>query len=131
MNVTGYVAMALAMAWATSGENGQVMSPAEVDSLTAREHHLLLLDVRTEEEFQGALGHLEGALLIPVQELSDRMQELEPYRSDTIVVYCRTGSRSHYATELLRAKGFKAFNMTGGMVQWNNEHRPVIRAEHQ
>jgi len=107
------------------------MTPAQVDSLSARGNGILLLDVRTQEEFYGSLGHLEGALLIPVQELERRLEELEPYRKDTVVVYCRTGNRSHHATVLLRSKGFMAFNMTGGMVQWNDEQRPVIRGENR
>ena len=119
----------IALAMAIFSENGATMTPAQVDSLRAQGSGFLLLDVRTEGEFHGSLGHLEGALLIPVQELAERLDELEPYKKDTVVVYCRTGNRSHYATELLRSKGFKAFNMTGGMVQWNQEKRSVIRQE--
>ena len=131
MNYAECVVMALALAFGPSGEDGAVMTPAQVDSLTAQGGDILLLDVRTEEEFHGSLGHLKGALLIPVQDLAERLEELEPYRNDTVVVYCRTGNRSHHATVLLRAKGFTAFNMTGGMVQWNNEHRPVIGGDGQ
>lgn len=119
----------IALAMAIFGDNGAVMTPAQVDSLRAQGSGFLLLDVRTEGEFYGSLGHLHGALLIPVQELADRLDELAPYRKDTVVVYCRTGNRSHHATALLRSKGFNAFNMTGGMVQWNQEKRPVIRQE--
>lgn len=123
--------IALALSCAPSEQDGDVMTPAQVDSLSARGNGMLLLDVRTQEEFYGSLGHLEGALLIPVQELEQRLEELEPYREDTVVVYCRTGNRSHHATVLLRSKGFTAFNMTGGMVQWNDEQRPVIRGENR
>lgn len=125
MNVVGLMVIALTMGWL--GEDGHVMTPAQVDSL--RGNGVLLLDVRTREEFDGSLGHLHGALLIPIQELDERLAELEPFRDDTVVVYCRSGNRSHHATALLRSKGFKAFNMTGGMVQWNREQRSVIRKE--
>jgi rhodanese-related sulfurtransferase len=129
MNYAGMIVLMLTMGCAPSGNNDAVMTPAQVDSLTSADSTVVLLDVRTEGEFNGSLGHLSGALLIPVQELGDRLEELEPYRDRTVVVYCRTGNRSHHATELLRSKGFLAFNMTGGMVQWNGEGRPAVRAE--
>ena len=53
---------------------------------------VLLLDVRTPSEF--ASGHIENSILIPVQELEQRIAELEPYRGKTIIAYCRSGNRS-------------------------------------
>ena len=87
----------------------------------------VLLDVRTAPEFVGSLGHLRGAVLIPVQELESRMNELESYRGKIIVVYCRVGVRSKHATQMLRDLGFTAFNMTGGMLQWNVEKRSSVK----
>ncbi|MBM2846995.1 MAG: Protein containing rhodanese-like domain, partial [Bacteroidetes bacterium] len=49
------------------------------------------------------------------------------YKDKTIITYCRTGNRSGKAAALLQAQGFKVFNMSGGIVQWNEEHRPVVR----
>ena len=46
---------------------------------------LLILDVRSREEFSGELGHLEGAVLLPLPELGSRLDELSPYRMQTIV----------------------------------------------
>ena len=80
---------------------------------------LLLLDVRTGPEFTGALGHLPGAILIPLAELGERKNELEKYRENQIIVVCRSGNRSGQATKILRAEGFNALNMTGGMLAWN------------
>ncbi|MCC6397873.1 MAG: rhodanese-like domain-containing protein [Bacteroidetes bacterium] len=107
------------------------ITPSEVDSLQNRDTTHVLLDVRTREEFDGPLGHLEGALLIPVQELEIRIDELSPFKNKTIVAICRSGVRSAHATALLNAKGFHALNMTGGMVRWNAEGRPVIHTENQ
>jgi rhodanese-related sulfurtransferase/rubrerythrin len=74
-----------------------------------------LLDVRQPEEY--ARMHLPGALLIPVGELHDRMDELDP--SLTTIVYCASGGRAGTATGLLRNAGFHdAWNMTGGMTAW-------------
>ena len=107
------------------------ITPAEVDSLQGRDTTHLLLDVRTLEEFDGPLGHLDGALLIPVQELEARIGELSPHRNKTIVAICRSGVRSGRATALLNTRGFHALNMVGGMVRWNAEGRPVIHTENQ
>lgn len=84
---------------------------------------LLLLDVRTLEEFAG--GHLDGARLLPVQELGQRLAELEPHRQDTIIAYCRSGHRSGIAAAMLQARGYRALNMTGGILRWVRERRPV------
>lgn len=79
---------------------------------------LVVLDVRTKEEFKGQLGHLQDAVLIPIQELERRIHELDGYKSKEILVYCRTGRRSVQACEILSAKGFKVYNLLGGIVDW-------------
>ncbi|HCW77118.1 MAG TPA: rhodanese-like domain-containing protein [Candidatus Marinimicrobia bacterium] len=79
---------------------------------------LVLLDVRTHSEWDGPLGHLSGALLIPLQELNTRFTELSSFKTKEIVVYCRSGNRSQVATAILRQKGFNAINMLGGMKEW-------------
>lgn len=79
---------------------------------------LVLLDVRTNPEWNGPLGHLKGARLIPLQELNTRFTELNSFRTKEIVVYCRSGNRSQVATAFLREKGFNAINVLGGMKDW-------------
>ncbi len=80
---------------------------------------LVLLDVRTKWEFDGDLGHLQGAILIPIQELEKRYHELDSLKGKEIVTYCRSGNRSARAAKFLTEKGFKAYNMLGGMLEWN------------
>lgn len=74
-----------------------------------------LLDVRSLEEFSGR--HLNGAVSIPVQELSGRMSELGD-KTDDIVVYCQSGNRSAMAKRLLEANGFTSVHDLGGIGQW-------------
>lgn len=69
-----------------------------------------LLDVRTWPEWER--GHLEGAMLIPVQELTSRLAELP--RDRAVVVYCASGRRSARAAEMLRRAGYEAHDL-GGM----------------
>jgi rhodanese-related sulfurtransferase len=71
------------------------------------------LDVRTEAEYQA--GHVPGAILLPVEQLEQRWQELERYRDQPLVVYCRSGRRSAIAVRLLADKGFTGLEDGGGM----------------
>jgi len=74
-----------------------------------------LLDVRSPEEYAG--GHLPGAVNIPVQELDRRMAEVGP-RDGEVILYCRSGSRSARATEMLRRHGFSKVHNLGPMTAW-------------
>jgi rhodanese-related sulfurtransferase len=120
------------LAWALSacgGTGSSLISPADVLSLAGKDSTVVLLDVRTPEEFQGETGHLARALLIPVQELDSRVGELASYRDRTIIVYCRSGHRSTRATEILQSHGFKTMNMEGGITRWQAEHFPTVQGD--
>jgi len=121
------VVVALLAGCADPGADAPKISPAQAEHLIQTDSTLVILDVRTPEEFNGPLGHLGHAMLIPVQNLGERVGELEPYKSRTIVVYCRTGHRAGRATALLKGKGFKAFNLDGGITRWDKEHLPVVK----
>lgn len=69
-----------------------------------------LIDVRSPEEF--AEGHAEGARNIPVQELAQRLDEID--RANPVAVYCRSGRRSATAAKLLSASGFGPVTDLGG-----------------
>lgn len=72
-----------------------------------------ILDVRTQAEFDR--GHIPGAILAPVDELRDRLDELE---GDEYVVHCAVGQRAHTAIQILRSRGIKASNLSGGYTTW-------------
>ena len=78
----------------------------------------IVLDVRTEEEYFGPLGHINGAILIPIDQLENRLSELEIYKNDTIYVVCRSGNRSNFGKDILNANNFKAIKVDGGMLAW-------------
>ncbi len=75
----------------------------------------MLVDVRSTGEFSA--GHIEGALNIPIQELSGRVGELGD-KSGQIVVYCQSGGRSAMAKRLLEKNGFTDVHDMGGMSRW-------------
>ncbi len=85
--------------------------------------NVLLLDVRTKEEFNGTgnekFGKLAGVINIPVQDLEKRIAELGKYKNKEIVVYCSHSHRSPRASYLLMQNGFnKVTNMQFGMSEW-------------
>jgi NADPH-dependent 2,4-dienoyl-CoA reductase/sulfur reductase-like enzyme/rhodanese-related sulfurtransferase len=76
---------------------------------------LQLLDVRTTEEFQET--HLPHARLVPVDELRDHLQELDP--TQETIVYCRVGLRGYLASRILLQSGFtNVYNLTGGILSF-------------
>lgn len=70
----------------------------------------ILLDVRSELEHRG--GHIPGSISIPVDELRDRLSELDP--SKEIWAYCQVGLRGYTASQILRQNGFDVCNLSGG-----------------
>lgn len=84
---------------------------------------LVVLDVRTVAEYDE--GHISGALNIPVQELEERLGELDS--SVEYLVYCRTGNRSSVAVQVLKAGGFDSvYHMNRGITAWVGAGYPVV-----
>ncbi len=83
-----------------------------------------ILDVRETDEFDGPLGRIPGAVLIPLGSLAERAGELAQDRP--IVAVCRAGGRSAMATNILRKAGFDdVANLAGGMLRWRAQGCPV------
>ena len=88
-----------------------------------RNEKILLIDVR--EPFEWEMGHLEGATLIPMSQLAREAAGLD--HDASVVVYCRTGSRSGRAAEFLRASGFRSvLNLEGGINRWSRDVDPEM-----
>ena len=106
--------------------NTHVMNlPAEIEprdaaTLLAESPGSLLLDCRTPEEY--ATAKIGGARLIPMQELPQRLDEIEAWRTLRIIVHCHHGVRSLRVTNWLRQQGFEqAQSMRGGIEAWSSE----------
>lgn len=86
-----------------------------------------IVDVRTFEEFQGELGHIENAELVTLgPDLINFLDTLN--REEPVVFVCRSGARSGQTTLLSEEMGFRqTSNMLGGMIQWNNLKLPVVK----
>jgi len=84
---------------------------------------ILLLDVRTPLEHQ--TSRLDDSLLMPLQTLPRRFEELDP--DAEIVVYCHHGNRSAHAVDFLRRMGLaKSFNLVGGIDAWSKRIDPSV-----
>lgn len=81
----------------------------------------LMIDVRQPEEYRA--GHIAGAKLIPLGELSRRMDTLS--KEKEIICVCATGNRSRSATKMLVRAGYNAVDMKGGMFMWQRAGLPV------
>ncbi len=83
-----------------------------------------IIDVREPSEFEGPLGHIRGAVMIPLRELAKRNGEIDHERP--VVAVCRSGARSAQATVILQQAGIKnAANLAGGMLRWRADGHPV------
>ncbi len=127
------VALGLFVSSCSSGnaEGYKNISVASADSLIKADTNVVVLDVRTPDEFASETGHLKDAKLIPVQELEGRITELSSYKDRTIVAYCRSGSRSAKAADMLSKKGFKVVNVEGGISAWNRSGLPTEKGTAQ
>jgi glyoxylase-like metal-dependent hydrolase (beta-lactamase superfamily II)/rhodanese-related sulfurtransferase len=93
-------------------------------ALLERLNKVQIIDVREAPEFIDRLGHLHGATLVPLSELTGRMDEFD--RAQPIVAVCRSGVRSAQASVLLTKAGFsKVANLAGGMLRWKIEGYPA------
>ena len=80
----------------------------------------LILDVRNEDEF--AKGHLKNAIQIPVKELKENLSDIEKFKDELVLVYCRSGKRSAEAVDILKENGFKNLvHMKDGTSKWDGE----------
>lgn len=85
---------------------------------------VVLYDVRTPGEYAG--GHVPGAVNIPLDQLSSRMDELAPHKGDAVYLVCASGNRSGKAATQLAAAGFSnPINVEGGTRAWQAAGKPL------
>ena len=99
------------------------VGPAEAARL--RDEGAILLDVREPSEW--AEGHLEGAILLPQGRLPAEIATAIPDKDATVVVYCRSGNRSYYASAAMAQLGYRQpINLAGGILAWQRAGLPVV-----
>ena len=95
------------------------VSPEEAAAMMEEETDYIILDVRTQEEYETA--HIPGAICIPNETIgTDDIPEL-PDKDQLILVYCRSGNRSKQASEKLAKQGYANIVEFGGINSWTGE----------
>lgn len=105
--------------------------PGDVADKIADGEDIILLDVRTLEEYEAV--HLENALLLPVQELSQKsLSDVglgEDSKNKEIFIYCRSGNRSQTAYNIMESLGYTNIkSVGGGMIHWEEDNYPFTES---
>lgn len=106
---------------ADSDSNGEFrsMSSADAYEMITSGDDVIILDVRSEGEFSN--GHIEGAILLPVDEIEYRAESILPDKDAVILVICQSGNRSQVASQELVDLGFNNVYDIGGIMSWPGE----------
>ncbi len=96
------------------------ITPAELRQLLSEDIPPVLIDVR--EEGEAAICAIEGSILIPMNALPQRLQEIP--RDRPVALYCHHGGRSMMAGQWLAQNGFDALSLAGGIDRWAAEMEP-------
>jgi rhodanese-related sulfurtransferase len=107
---------------ATAKNADLALEPERVAAWLAEDPTLQVVDVR--EPYEREAGHIAGTRHIELNVLSSEAASLD--RERAVVFYCRVGARSTMAAQALRAAGFEAYSMTGGLLRWAHEERPLV-----
>ena len=103
----------------TSKRNYDEDSGAEAKSLMDSESGYIIIDARTQSEFDE--WHIPGAILIPEYEIAERAESELSDKNQLILVYCRSGRRSKIAAEELVKPGYTNVKEFGGIIDWKYE----------
>ena len=95
------------------------ITPAKAKEIMDSQDGYIILDVRTQEEFDEA--HIEGAILIPDYEITDKAESVLKDKNQLILVYCRSGRRSKLAASDLASLGYTNIKEFGGIIDWPYE----------
>jgi len=94
------------------------------ERLNTEDEPLLLIDVRTPQEFYS--GHIKNTRMLPLGDLLNDTKVINDYKDKEIVTICHSGSRSMMAAQILAREGFRDIrNLTGGMMFWHRKGYPA------
>lgn len=105
---------------------GPMMDVDELKQKIDAKEDVLLLDVRSASDYVGEQGHVDGSLLIPLEDLPSRLSEIENFQEKTVMTICRTDRRSAKAAQILTKNGFADVHVIKqGMTDWNVKGYPI------
>ena len=94
----------------------ELISPEEAKAMMDANDSIILVDVRTLSEYQS--GHIEGALLLPLDTIEAQAESVIPDKEAVYIIYCRSGNRSSQAVSLLYSMGYISLYDLGGIIDW-------------
>jgi rhodanese-related sulfurtransferase len=114
-----------ALLWPNLQRRGQKLSTLQATQLI-NQGKTVIVDVRDPDAFNGA--HLRDAKNIPFKELSNRIGELDKFKSKAVIVVCQTGVQSAKAAAQLKKAGFaSAVSLDGGLGAWQAQGLPTTK----
>ena len=105
-----------------------VLSPDEYECAVKKDTTAVILDVRTHSEFSDE--HIYDAINLDVLDkdlFAAGVDKLD--KTKTYYIYCRSGRRSHNAALMMKDRGFKVFDMKGGILEWKAAGKPVCKPD--
>jgi rhodanese-related sulfurtransferase len=123
--IASFAALILLAGCSSTGSATTVNLNVSEFSQKITEPDVIILDVRTPEEFAG--GHIQGALNIDFNsgDFANEITRLNP--SENYAIYCRSGSRSGQAASIMHKAGFHdVSNLNGGVIDWTNAGLPLV-----
>ena len=94
------------------------ISAKELKSKIDLNENIKIIDVRSEGEYYGKVGHINGSIVIPLNTISTSIKEIREFKEDIFVI-CLSGKRSSRAVVILRENEISARNVEGGILAWN------------
>lgn len=114
-----------ALLWPNLQRRGSKISLLQATQLI-NQGKTLILDVREGAEY--AAAHLRDSRHIPLNELSNRVAELEKFKAKAVIVVCASGMRSSKATAQLKRAGFnEVYSLDGGLAAWQAQGLPTVK----
>ncbi len=111
---------ACTMPWDKNSDGYKQISYEEAKKIMDEEKDIIILDVRTQEEFEG--GYIKGAVLFPSQEVNEKtVDEKLPDKDQKILIYCSSGGRSKKVAQQLVDMGYTNIYEFGGINSWPYE----------
>lgn len=119
------IALAVVSTWQVSAKD---ISQTELQQVMKNDDQIVVLDVRTVEEFEE--GHIPSAVNIPHKELEARLAELSGAKNTQVVIYCRSGRRAEVARQVLEKNGFSQLDhLSGDFNEWSSNNLPISKVK--
>jgi len=105
------------------------VSPMIASEMILDSNQVVVLDVRSPDQYRGPEGHIGGALSAPFDTIERQLPELLPYQNQTVLVYGETSNDGALAAKLLTVAGFRnVVHITGGMQAWIERGYRVVNS---